>query len=88
MSDYYQLHATGRGVPQSRVRVDFDPGRHGRKAFPGQGFSDADIETLWQAKVADSNCRVFDASKFRLAKTTNSQDTGLYFTAAIPGFGW
>lgn len=75
MSDCFQLHATDGGVPQSRVRVDFDAGRHARKAFPGQGFTDGDIEALWQAKVASPNCRVFDASKFRLAKTTTSNDT-------------
>jgi len=55
------------------VKVDFDPAQHGRKPFPGAGFSSQDIDELWRSRCVNEP-RLFDASKFRLAKTTSHQD--------------
>lgn len=70
MSSEYRIHSLdATGLRQSQVVVDFNPTKYNRKPFTGEGFSEEDIDKLWQKKLSE-NSRIFNASKFRLCQLT------------------
>lgn len=65
-SDKIQVLALPQGVKRNQLEVDYNPIKHGRRPFPGPGFSSEDIDAIWRDKSA-TNSRLYDAPKFRLA---------------------